>query len=86
MAIHRRHAVAGVDHEQAEISLGHRRLGLALHAAFERGGIGIVEAGRVDEREGETAERGLAHAAITRDARPIIDDGELPADEPVEER
>ena len=77
---------AGVDHEEDDIGLGDRGLGLGPHAAEERVLVGLFETGGVDDREAEMAERGIALAAIARHARPVVDQRELLADEPVEQR
>ena len=56
------------------------------HAPGERGGIGIFEAGGIDDGDFEIEEPCQPFAAITRDARRVVDQRQLATDEAVEER
>ena len=80
------HAGARVDHEQDRVAIGERRLGLRAHAAGQRGRIALLQPGGVDDGEGEIAELRLALAAVAGDAGLIVDQRELAADQPVEQR
>ena len=81
----RQHAGAGVDHEQHHVGGEDRRLGLHAHAAGQRVVVGLLQSRRVDDAEGETAELHVALAPVARDAGPVVDEGELAPDEPVEQ-
>ena len=64
--IHRRHAGAGVDDEQADIRLVHRALRQTPHAGGQRVSARVFEPRRVDHGEaqiGETARRPRADRA-----------------------
>ena len=61
-------------------------LGLRTHAGFERVLFGIVESCRIEDPELQVADLGLAFAAVTRDAGLVVDQCDLAADQPVEER
>ena len=63
-----------------------RRLGLRAHAAGKRGGVALLQPRRVDDGEGEVAERRLALAPVAGHAGLVVDQRELAADEPVEQR
>src|SRR6185436_8827728 len=63
-----------------------RRLGLLHHAADEAIGPAFVEAGGIDRRERKIAETTLTFAAVAGYARPVIDQREALADQPVEQR
>ena len=63
-----------------------RGFGLRLHAAGQAVRRGLIEAGGVDHREGEIAEPRTALAAVARDAGPVIDQRQPPADQPIEQR
>ena len=77
---------ARVDDEEDRVAVEQRGLGLRAHAAGERLGIALFEPGGVDDGEGEIDEPRLALAAVARHARLIVDERELPADQPVEQR
>ena len=57
MPIGRRHPGARVDHEQDRVAIGERGFGLRAHPPGERGGVALLQAGGVDDREFEIAER-----------------------------
>ncbi len=82
----RRDAGARVDDEQDRVAVGERGLGLGAHPAGERGGIALLQAGGVDDGEFEVAEPRFALATVARHAGRIVDQRELAADEPVEQR
>ena len=63
-----------------------RRLGLRPHAGGERALGTLVEAGGIDHGEVEVAEPACAFAAVARHAGRIVDQRELLADQPVEQR
>src|SRR5690606_5799154 len=48
--------------------------------------VGILVAGGIDQREGQIADPADALAPVAGDARRIIDNGELSAHQPVEQR
>ena len=79
-------AGAAVDHEQNDVGLGDRRLGLGAHAALERALVGMLEPRGVDDPEDEVAQPPLALAAIAGHARAIVHEGQTLADETVEQR
>ena len=70
---------AGVDDEQDRVAVDERGLRLRAHAAGKRGRVAFLEAGRVDDGEGEVGEPRLALAPVAGDARLIVDQRELPA-------
>ena len=82
----RRHADARIDHEEDGVGLLHRGFRLPAHAPDERAVGALLEAGRVDDGEGEIGELRLPLAPVARDARAVVDERELLADEPVEQR
>ena len=85
-AVDRRQAGARIDQEEDRIGRGDRGFGLRPHAAGQALGRRLLEAGGVDHREGEIAEPRLALAAVAGDARPVVDQREPLADQPVEQR
>ncbi len=76
--------LAGVDHEQAEFCFLDGLLGLDLHAGGEALVGDVLEAGGVDQLQIEVAQPSRAIAAVAGDPRPVIDDGQRPARQPVE--
>ena len=82
----RGHADARVDDEQDRVGISQRLLGLRAHASGQGRRFGLLESGRVDDREAEVAEARLAFAAVARHAGLVVDQRELLADEPVEQR
>ena len=86
MPVDRGQADAGVDHEEDGVGLGDGGLGLDAHAPGEARRLALLEARRVDDREAEIAELGVALAAVARDAGLVVDQRQLLADEPVEQR
>ena len=63
-----------------------RGLGLGAHAPGERLAVAFFEPGGVDDGEGEIAEPRLALAPVARHAGLIVDQRQLLADQPVEQR
>ena len=82
--IERGNAGARIDHEQDDVGLADGELGLLAHAVFEAAIGDILIAGGVEHPELQLGDMALRLAAVTRDAGGIIDQGDLPADEPVE--
>src|SRR5690606_17107823 len=66
--------------------LGDGHLGLAAHARFEAVVVGVLIAGGIDQREGQIADPPHALAPVAGDAGRVVDDGELLAHQPVEQR
>ena len=75
----------GIGQEEDQIGLVDRRLGLGAHAAFERGGQGVLEAGGVDDVEAQVVEPRRMDAPVARHARRVVDQRQLAADQPVEQ-
>ncbi len=75
---------ARVDHEEHRVGLRDRRLGLGAHAAGQTVRRRLFEAGGIDDGEVQVAEPGFALAAVARHARAVVDQGDAPADQPVE--
>ena len=86
IAVDRRRTGARIDHEEDGVGLRHRGLGLRPHAAGEAFGRGFLEARGIDHSEIEIAEPAFALAAVARHARPVVDQRDAPADQPVEQR
>ena len=76
---------ARVDHEENRVGLFDGRLGLRAHPAGQAFGRRLFESGGVDHGELYVAEPALAFAAIARDAGPVVDQSQTPADQPVEQ-
>ena len=85
MPVARRYARAGVDDEQDGVTIAQGGLGLGAHAAGERRGIALLEAGGVDDGEFEVGQTRFALAPIAGHARLVVDQRELAPDEAVEE-
>src|SRR5829696_8496606 len=83
--IRRQHPGARVHQEEDDVRLGDRRLCLVAHAGEERALLGLLEAGGVDDAEAQGAEPRVALAAVAGDARAVVDERELLADEAVEQ-
>jgi hypothetical protein len=76
---------AGVDQEQSDIGIAHSGDGLRTHPARQGVGILILVAGGVDDPKVEPEQARLTLPPIAGDARPIVDQGELAAHQPVEQ-
>ena len=85
LLVERSQALARVDHEQRRVGIAHRGLGLVAHPARKRMRVLILEAGGVDDPEFEAEQLGLALAAVAGHARPVVDQRQPLADEPVEQ-
>ena len=75
-----------VDDKQDRVAIRERGFSLRAHPPGERLGIAFRQTRRVDDREREIGNPGVALAAIARDAGLIVDQRELASDEPVEQR
>ncbi len=84
-AIVRRHARAHVDEKQHRVRLGDRRLGLRAHAPDQARRGGLFQTGRIDDGKIEIAEPARAFPPVAGDARAIVDQGDAPADQAVEQ-
>ena len=79
-------AGAGIDDKEHGIGLRNRRRRLRLHPARQAVAFGVFEAGGVDDRERQIAERAFTLAAVPRHARLIVDQRQTTADQPIEQR
>ena len=79
-------ALAGVDQEQHHVRFLDGQFGLGAHARFQAVVVDVLEAGRVDQDQVEVAQAAAGEAAVAGDAGPVVDDGELLAGQPVEQR
>jgi hypothetical protein len=61
-------------------------LGLRQHPPGEAFGVGVFEARRIDDREGQVGKARLALPPVARDTRPVVDQRLTPSDQPVEKR
>ena len=82
----RRDAGLGVDKEEDEISFADGKFRLGTHAAFERFAVNLLEPCRIDDIELQIVKLGAMDAAIAGDAGKVVDERDLAADEPVEQR
>jgi hypothetical protein len=85
-AIGCRGAGTRIDKEEHSIRLRYRRCRLRLHSPRKALALGIFETGGVDQLEREITEPTVTFSPIARDARPIVDQREMAADEAVEQR
>ena len=83
--VERGQPLAPVDHEQGDIGLAHRGLGLLAHAPGQRGGIDLLEPGGVHDAEFEPEQLPLALAAVAGDAGAIVDQRHALADQAIEQ-
>ena len=81
----REDADAGIDDEEDHVGVADGGLRLGAHAAEERFLVGLLEPCGVDDAEFQVAEPSLALAAVSGDARLVVDERELLADEAVEQ-
>ena len=86
MPVGRGQTLARVDHQQRDIGLVERARGLRPHAADQRVGRRLLEAGRVDQPEAQIGDAALALAPVAGHPRQVVDQRQLPADQPVEQR
>ena len=82
----RRHADARVDDEENGVGRDDGVLRLGAHAPFQRGARALLQPGRVDDGEAQIGELPLTLATVAGDAGPVVDQRQLLAGEPVEER
>ncbi len=80
----RRHAVARIEGEEADVRVGNRRHGLRRHARGKAAVGAFLEPRRVDQLEGQRAERRIGFAPVARDAGRVVDERQPLAREPVE--
>ena len=76
---------ARVDHEKDRIGLPNRGLGLRAHAAGKALGRRLLKSRGIDHGEIKIAEPALAFAAVARHTRPVVDQRDAPANQPVEQ-
>ena len=74
------------DHEHHEVRVGQRRGGGAIHGAIERAPLAEMQPGRIDERQLHARTIEHAEHAMPRGLRPRRDDGQLLADQRIEQR
>ena len=86
MPVHGRQAGTGIDDEQHEIRLLHRRGDPRGHARGEAFGRGFLQAGGIDQFDQPATQHGLGLLAVAGDAGGVGDQGHAPAREPVEQR
>jgi len=75
-----------VDEEEHGVRGGNCGLRLPEHAAGEALRDGLFEARRIDDGKREIAKPCFAFASIPRHSRHMVDEGQSPADQAVEER
>ena len=80
------HAFAAVDYQQADIGFANGGAGLLHHARRQAFAACVLETGCVDEAQIERAELRLRLVGGSREARRIVDVGDAPAGERVEQR
>ena len=86
MTIERRQAGSRVDHQQRDIGLVERALGLCPHATAERLRRCLLEPRRIDQAEIEIGDAALGLAAVAGDPRRIVDQRQRPPGQPIEQR
>lgn len=86
LLVERRQAGARIDHEKRDIGGFQRRFGLLAHTAGQCFGLVVFPARRVDDLEFQAEQLGVAETTVARHARLIVDERELLADEPIEQR
>ena len=86
MLVERGDAGARVEDQQRHIGIADRHIGLFAHPARQGGSVGILESGGIDSGEDQVVQVRLALAAVAGDAGRIVDDRQLAADQPVEQR
>ena len=79
------HPDGAVDDEQHDVGVAHGGLDLAADLGLEVGAAGHPAAG-VDDAERHAEPLGLERLAVAGDARAVLDDGRLLADDAVEQR
>ena len=84
-AVQRRDALAGVHHEQDQLGVIQRRLGLFAHARFQALVGDVLEARGVDQGQVDVADVAVRIATVARHPRPVIDEREFFAHQSVEQ-
>ena len=74
-----------IDEKERDVGIVDRGFRLGAHAAFERIGTGNFQTGGVDHGEAQIDKARVTGPAVTGDAGGIVDEGKLPAGEPVEQ-
>ena len=85
LLVERGHAGAGVDQEQGDVGVAHRGAGLRAHPPGQGLRVLVLIAGGVDHPEFEPEQARLALAPVAGHARPVVDERQLLADQPVEQ-
>ena len=83
--IERGDTLACVDDEQHDVGVAHRLFGLAAHPRLHTGIVNVLQPGRVDDAERRAGQHRIGLAAVTGDARLIVDDRQALAAQAVEE-
>ena len=86
MAVGGRHADARINDEENHIGLFNRRFRLHAHALRQNAFVILLKTRRVDNREAQIGQFAFALATVARHPRPVIDQREFFADEPIEQR
>ena len=84
--VYRRNPGARVVQKDRDIRFVDRDLRLAPHPRFQRLVCHILESGRVDQAKVDVPDASHCFLAIARNAGLIVDDCDLPARKPVEQR
>jgi hypothetical protein len=82
--VHRRHANARVDHEQAHVGLGDRPLGQRPHTPRQARVGHLLQPGGVDDGEAQRAQPPGALAQVAGHPRLVVDQRQPPPDQAVE--
>src|SRR3546814_253195 len=82
--VQRRHACARVNQEQRHISRRHRRFRLHTHPSRQALWILILIACCIDDAKIKAKQMRIAFPPIAGNTRPVIDERQLLADEPIE--
>ena len=83
--VQRCHALPGVHHEQDQVAVLQRRLGLFAHPGFEAVVGDVLIARGVDQGQVHVADVAIRVPAVAGHTRPIVDQRETLADETIEE-
>ena len=83
--VQRGHALARVHHEQDQVAVFQRRLGLFAHPGFETVVGDVLIARGVDQGQIHVADVAIGVPAVAGHTRPIVDQREALADEAIEE-
>ncbi len=85
-AVGRRQAVLGIDDEQNNVGFLNGSLGLGAHPRFQAVIGSFFKTRRIDNLKLQIVELGIVDAPVARDARQVIDQRQLAADEAIEQR